>query len=78
MAEQQSGRESRLAHSLHQFLWNPPDYLVSIAHTQRGDHRAKHRQSEDKGVSVFAALALPQFLKEHPEYAADWERGCKT
>jgi len=25
-----------------------------------------------------AALALPQFLEEHPECAADQERGCKT
>jgi hypothetical protein len=48
MAEQHSGRESRLAYSLHQFLWNSPDYLVSIAHIQRVDHRAKHRQSEGK------------------------------
>jgi hypothetical protein len=31
MAEQHSGRESRLAYSLHQFLWNLPDYLVSTA-----------------------------------------------
>jgi hypothetical protein len=25
-----------------------------------------------------AALALPQFLEEHPERAADQGRGCKT
>jgi hypothetical protein len=25
-----------------------------------------------------AALALPQFLEEHPECATDQERGCKT
>ncbi len=25
-----------------------------------------------------AALALPQFLKEHPECAANQDRGCKT
>jgi hypothetical protein len=33
-AEQHSGLESRLAYSLHQLLWNSPDYLVSLAHNQ--------------------------------------------
>jgi hypothetical protein len=56
MAEQHSGWESRLAHSLHQFLWNSPDYLVSKAHTQSGDHCAERRQSKNKGASVFVAL----------------------
>jgi hypothetical protein len=56
MAEQRSGGESRLAYSLHQFLWNSPDYLVSITHTQRGDHCAERRQSKNKGASVFVAL----------------------
>jgi hypothetical protein len=56
MAEQHSGGESRLAYSLHQFLWDSPDYLVSLAHTQSGDHCAERRQSKNKGASVFVAL----------------------
>jgi hypothetical protein len=46
MAEQHSCLESRLAYSLHQLLWNPPYYVISIAHTQRGDRCAERRQSE--------------------------------
>lgn len=71
MSQQHSGRESRLAYSLHQFLWNSPDYLVSIAHTQKARRRAEHHQSENKVAGVFVALTLPQVLEDHPECAAD-------